>query len=334
MKKKLINVSCLAVVAIALSFFLFSCEKDALMSAETSSAESADLNDSGTSICGNIEEYDLITYVSNFFDNFELGSVFVSNDQDNLYVQYVTTGDWYLDELHVHVVDDEPDTFLQPGHAPFSRGYLFPLTSYTIVIPLELLDFDVVCGETDIWIKAHAAVIKMVDGEVVQVETAYGGDFTHSGSSARWYGIIQYSVQCCDTEPERCLEFKDETAWAAGDRFTQRGNWATYTPYIPDATVALYAGQHHEAGTVHLSEPVDGFVTISIELDEDWYFADISENVKIQDYSGAPSGNPAPGSFDWKFTAIGQTFIEVVPENNYYGVHIEAGQWVEVDCDE
>jgi hypothetical protein len=326
MKKTLINSSCLAVGAIVLSFFLFSCEKDALMSAEATPAESSDLNDPGTIVCGNVEEFDLVTFDS------DVGSVFVSNDQENLYVQYVTSGDLYLDELHVHVLDAEPVTFLSPGLAPFSRSELFPATSYTLAIPLDLLDFDVVCGETDLWIKAHATIVDFVNDEDFELLTAYGGDFRVSGISPRWYGIIQYSSQCCDEEPERCLEFKGETAFAAGDRFTQRGNWATFTPYVPDATVPLYAGQNHEAGTVHLSEPADGMVTITIELDEDWYFADVSENVKIQDYSGPPSDNPAPGLFDWKFKATGKTFIEAVPENNYYGMHVEAGRWVEVDC--
>ncbi len=334
MKRKMINLSFLAPGAILLSFILLSCEKDALMSADTTPAESNDLNGPGNTICGNVEEFGLITLYSEQMEDFDVGSVFVSNDQDNLYVQYVTSGDWYLDEIFVHVVDDEPDSFLQPGLAPFSSTELYLLTSYTLVIPLELLDFDVVCSETDLWIKAHAAIVKVVDDEAVDFLTAYGGDFRGSEISHRWYGIIQYSVQCCDEEPERCLEFKGETAWAAGDRFTQRGSWATYTPYLYDATVPLYAGQHHEAGTVQLSAPAGGLVTITIELDEDWYFADVSENVKIQDYSGPPSGNPTPGRFDWKFTAAGQTFTEAVPENNYYGVHVGAGRWVEVDCEE
>ncbi len=327
MKQTLINLSCLAPGAIVLSFFLFSCENDALMNAETTPGENTDLNDPGTSICGNIEEFDLIAF------DLDVGSVFVSNDQDNLYIQYVTSGDWSLDELNVHVLDEAPETLLSPGLAPFSRSDLLLATSYTLTVPLELLDFDVVCGETDLWIKAHASIVKFVDDEDFELRTAYGGEFTSSGSS-RWYGIIQYTVQCCDEEPERCLEFKGETAWAAGDRFTQRGNWATFTPYVPGATIPLFAGQHHEAGIVHLSQPADGMVTITIELDEDWYFADVSENVKFQDYSVAPSGNPAPGLFDWRFTATGQTFTEAVPGNNFYGVHVEAGQWVEVDCGE
>jgi hypothetical protein len=327
MKLKLINSNGLAAAAIALTFFFFSCGKDPLMTAEPKSAES-------TNICGNVEEYYLITYLSWEQDDFDVGSVFVSNDEDNLYVQYVTTGNWYLEELYLYVLDEEPDTFLPPGLAPFHSGDISPSTSYTFIIPFETLDFEVVCGVTDTWLKAHAAMVEIVDNEVINTLTAYGGDFRFSQLSGRWYGIIQYSTQCCDIEPEICQEFKSETAWAAGDRFTQRGNWATYTTYVSDATVPLYAGQHHEAGTVHLSAPVDGQVSITIDLNDEWYFADASENVKIQDYAAAPGDSPAPGHFDHKFTATGQTIIEVVPQNYFYGIHVEAGQWIEVDCEE
>jgi hypothetical protein len=101
---------------------------------------------------------------------------------------------------------------------------------------------------------------------------------------------------------------------------------------VPNSTVTLYAGQTMDAGTVHFSAAVDGEVTITINLTGDWEFAPVSENVKIQDYTFAPSGNPAPGRFAHKGTASGTFFSIVVPENNFYGVHADVGYWMETDC--
>jgi len=117
--------------------------------------------------------------------------------------------------------------------------------------------------------------------------------------------------------------YADETAWAAGPRYAKKGNWATYTPYVAGSTVTLYAGQTMEAGTVHFSAAADGKVTITITLNDGWKFADAGENVKIQDYASAPSGNPAPGRFAWKGTATSSSFSIDVPENKFYGVHAD-----------
>jgi hypothetical protein len=122
----------------------------------------------------------------------------------------------------------------------------------------------------------------------------------------------------------------DETAWADGNRYVNRGNWATYTSYSGAAkTVTLFAGQTHNAGTVHFSAPVGGMVTITITLNNaaGWQFnLSDPENVKIQDYAMAPSGNPAPGLFAHKAYATGSPFSIQVPENNFYGVHVDVQQ--------
>lgn len=147
-----------------------------------------------------------------------------------------------------------------------------------------------------------------------------------------------------DNGDDEC--YADETAWAAGEPYGDQGNWAMYVPYDgKKLEVDLIAGQNMIAGTVTFSDPVDGKVTITITLNEGWIFyydldpeADPVEdekdnNLKVQDYAEAPSGNPAPGLFDSK------TFIEygevegsiVVPENNFYGVHLDLAQLV--DCE-
>ena len=118
--------------------------------------------------------------------------------------------------------------------------------------------------------------------------------------------------------------FSDETGWAAGERYTPRGNWATYTPYKGEAkTVTLYAGKTMEAGTVAFSAANNGKVTITVTLNPGWYFSGVSGNVKIQDYATAPSGNPSPGRFAWKGRATKSPFSIKVPSNKFYGVHVD-----------
>lgn len=132
--------------------------------------------------------------------------------------------------------------------------------------------------------------------------------------------VVAYS----DSEPS--CDWIGETAWAAGDRYVESGNWATYTAYVADSTVTLYAGQTLEAGTVHFSGAVDGEVTITVALNPGWRFKDVGENVKVQDYDSAPSGNPAPGLFAHKGYATASSFSIDVPQNSFYGVHVNV-EW-------
>ena len=134
------------------------------------------------------------------------------------------------------------------------------------------------------------------------------------------------TVTVIDTLPDRVCTWEGETAWADGLPYNEdgKGNWATYTPYDEAGFgVPLYAGQTMEAGTVEFSEPDNGSVVITIQLNEGWQFKDSGANVKIQDYDSAPSGNPSPGQFDWKGDATGSSFEIEVPENSFYGVHVD-----------
>lgn len=139
-------------------------------------------------------------------------------------------------------------------------------------------------------------------------------------------GNVQDPAASITVEVVECEEcdWQSETAWADGDLYNAdgKGNWATYTPYVADSIVTLYAGQTMDAGTVAFSASDGGNVTITITLNEGWRFADVDENVKIQDYATAPSGNPSPGLFAHKGDAAGSPFSITVPLNNYYGVHV------------
>ena len=141
-------------------------------------------------------------------------------------------------------------------------------------------------------------------------------------------------VQPQSGPPGPCYE--EETAWANGDRYVRKGNWATYTSYAGvEKSVVLFAGQTMDAGNVTFSAPSDGMVTITIELNAGWRFALVpvgenngttifDDNIKVQNYDGTPPGkNPAPGLFQWKRFAEGQFGQIEVPEAEYYGVHVD-----------
>lgn len=137
---------------------------------------------------------------------------------------------------------------------------------------------------------------------------------------------------------EEC--YADETAWAYGPDYIDAEQWAMYVPYsIEGLSVALMAGQHIDAGIVTFSAPVDGWVTITINLDNNFVFyydlgdEELDDNLKVQDYEFPPEGNPAIGHFDWKVAVPGgSTTAEIiVPANNYYGVHLDVAQLV--DCE-
>jgi hypothetical protein len=257
----------------------------------------------------------------------DVGTVTVANDEKNLYVTYATTGDWWLHEVHLYVLDYEPTERLTPGQAPYKEEFDPYVKTYTITVPLA---DDITCDETVLWLQAHAAVVKIVDGEIVQGETAYGGTITEPDQGS-WYGNIMYLVQCCEDEEEPCYEFEGETAWATGTRYVTRGNWATYTPYA-EGTVKIYAGQTIEVGTATFSAIEAGMVTITIELIDGWVLEDVEEAVKIQGYDvNPPAENPSPGLFA---TYKGNDLTVTVPAFNFYGIHLNSGQWIEVPCPE
>jgi hypothetical protein len=133
--------------------------------------------------------------------------------------------------------------------------------------------------------------------------------------------------------PEVCYG-PDDTAWAEGTRYQNPGNWATYVTYDgTETTVTIYAGQTTNVGTATISAPDDGQV-IDINLNSPYVFFQTTldeYDLHIQDYAIAPTGNPAPGTFDWNYTInLGETLASVsVPANNYYGIHLKVAPIVE-----
>lgn len=163
------------------------------------------------------------------------------------------------------------------------------------------------------------------------------GDYTYHNKvrirdGDKW---IDYAEAELDVHVQ-CLVFKGETAWAANGnkpgelRYTQRGNWATYVKYTGPKTTTLFAAQTIPVGTVQFSAIDGSMVTITINLSGGWEFGNVMENLKVQDYATAPSGNPAPGLFAHKTTCdpAESTCSITVPANNFYGVHVNVGTWM------
>jgi hypothetical protein len=132
------------------------------------------------------------------------------------------------------------------------------------------------------------------------------------------------NITFCWNLCEPSVECQEETAWSYGPRYTNKGNWATYTPYVANSVVTLFAGQTQNAGTVHFSAMSGGNIDITITFNPGWGFQNVNENLKIQDYTNAPAGNPAPGLFAHKFNGAGSPYTVTVPANNFYGVHVDA----------
>lgn len=169
-------------------------------------------------------------------------------------------------------------------------------------------------------ITEHSWTVPLTPGwtpcTVIESNIIVGGITVHGG---HYNACIHYILRdMC--EETTCT---DETAWAAGPRYTQKGNWATYTPYVANTTVNIYAGQNILVGTVEMGPVVNGQVTLTINLINGSHFQNVTESLKIQGYASPPSGNPAPGQFANKFNATGSSIQVTVPAANYYGIHLD-----------
>lgn len=255
--------------------------------------------------------------------HYEAGKVYVVNNKEKLYVAYETTGEWKMKAIHLFVgaCDKLPvnkQGNLVPGQFPYKVEFNGLQTFYYVEIPLDTLPEGCIC------VAAHAEVVKVVDGEIVQSETAFGEG---EKMGKNWFMKFEYCIAVCEDEPPVEVCYQDETAWAAGSRYVAQGNWATYTPYVANTPVNVFAGQNYLVGTVTFSEVVDGKVTVTLAALNGARLQGVAESVKIQGYETAPSGNPAPGLFT---TYKGNETTVIVDAYAYYGIHLDVQRVV--DC--
>jgi hypothetical protein len=185
-------------------------------------------------------------------------------------------------------------------------------------------------GATFDWLSNWPVDVVIVKAGTAALLYSYTGTDYQYGDTGLWAPEnkdISHATFCFN-EPDLC--YQEETAWAAGERYVKRGNWATYFGY-PNGPVDILAGQYMDAGYLTFGTPVDGYVDITITLENGFiFYYDMSDevaddNLKVQDYDKAPNKNPAPGLFDWKDSIlVGSTTATInVPVNDFYGVHLD-----------
>ncbi|MHB9002620.1 MAG: SdrD B-like domain-containing protein [Coriobacteriia bacterium] len=118
--------------------------------------------------------------------NYEAGTVSVTNDAENVYVTFTTTGGWTLEATHLYVGTTPPSSFA-PGSFPYQQTHS-SVTTYTYTV--SLVSIGAVAGDT-IYIAAHAEVSN--DGLNLN-ETGWAGVGT-------WPGLVfSHVVQECPAE--------------------------------------------------------------------------------------------------------------------------------------
>lgn len=322
---KKIKLSLLGIVTFTLfRLFVVSCSNENVLNEELVSNElvSPMMNPKfsapfvGTvEYCGEVKVTDLLAGQHHL-----AGNVTVGNDENYVYVTYNTENGWLLKAVHLFVGDLEDVPLSgggnpQNGHFPVNESFDPLKTTVTYQFEKDALSECMI-------VAAHAEVVKIVDGEQVAAETAWGKGEGFPGNN--WSMYFDFCKQECIPPPppvdEKC--YNDETAWAFGDSYVKKGNWATYTEYVAGKEVEIYAGQKHLAGYATFSDVVDGKVTISIELINDWISQDVNEALKIQGYDAVPPAkNPAPGQFKTYKGAIVQEVV--VDAYAYYGIHFD-----------
>ncbi|PLW79751.1 hypothetical protein C0585_05975 [Candidatus Woesearchaeota archaeon] len=153
----------------------------------------------------------------------DAGNIEVNNDGENLYVEYITSGDWELMETHLYVGKTNPDTLTTaPGKFPYSgeSSYVIPLDeidSYEMETNkkgkitgniLALEDFGVE-EEDIIYIAAHATVRLPYEVEEYVTVTYY------ETLTAPHYGDINVSTnQGLDNQENPVAEIRSDPAAA------------------------------------------------------------------------------------------------------------------------
>ncbi len=124
-----------------------------------------------------------------------VGEVFIWQDEDFLYVKFMTTGDWYMTLTHVHAAGDWMDIPQTkkgnpiPGKFDYSEPHDPAVQCYEYMIP-----WDEDWGNT-VYVAAHANVQMLLgyDGDgypIYRTETAWGDGYDFPGKN--WGTYIEY----------------------------------------------------------------------------------------------------------------------------------------------
>lgn len=237
------------------------------------------------------------------------GTLIVSNDEANLYVEFVTTSSFTMRTIHLWVgcnpldVPHNKKGIPVPGQFPIHQNPEDPCYS-KVTIPLESLtclgkDF---CGK-EIYVFAHVETAK---------ETLWGGDIAFTGPRWGWYA--KYKICCEEQPPTGGEECENETAFGGNSEGAGKAWWYYYSAGCGVQTI--WAGQSKEAGSVVIE---NGVATITLK--EGWSLQNVAEPVKIQGYTTLPAVRPAAGQFT---TYKGSNLINIsVGVYAYYVIHLD-----------
>ena len=144
--------------------------------------------------CNNCR-YETISYDMLGGQTILVGTLQVTNDQDNLYISYNTNNNWFINQVHLYVGDIQGLPINQsntpiPGQFPYTQTFNTQTNSYTFTIPLNNLNRCYI-------IAAHASVSKIENGQIVQSETSwsFGTQFPNTN---RWGWYSDYCTQVCN----------------------------------------------------------------------------------------------------------------------------------------
>ena len=241
-----------------------------------------------------------------------IGTLTITNDAETMFVTYAVEGDWFISETQVHAASDASDVPRTPGgpvpgRFDFSEVHDPAVSTYTYEIPLGTLS-----PGDKIIVAAHAAVVKVQNGEIVQEETAWssGERFVNRGN---WATYTEYILQ--DVPEDEAAEWKPETAYAGSSKGI--GNaWWYYFDTENSSEQDIFAGQKRVDGASVVSQGGQLIIT----LGDTMRLQDVSEAVKIEGYDDLPDSRPPSGQFT---LYKGNDLTVAADEFNYYVIHLD-----------
>ena len=123
------------------------------------------------------------------------GTVWISNDSSNIYVQYTTDTPWTMSEAHATVaatvagIPQSKSGNPIPGRFSYSATFDPEVSNYTFVIPSNGM---FVANQT-VYVAAHAIVQAPKAEGGSQTGWGYGPDF----AGANWATYMEYQMQRC-----------------------------------------------------------------------------------------------------------------------------------------
>jgi len=146
------------------------------------------------------------------------GTVQVSNDEDYLYVTFTATDPWWLSQTHLHVADSQegiPQTKKgNPKIGNFTYQYTHDPLVWEYMYTIPKSQLSL-DGNNSVVIAAHAVVVQLDDaGYVVANETGWADGKTFVDRGS-WATYFQYTWQECSAPPP-LQESGTETAFAFG----------------------------------------------------------------------------------------------------------------------